>query len=160
MRSAPSYYVDALTEHVVTLTLAEANSIVDAAIAKARQLNVIVSVAVCDEMGHLIALNRMDGAYPEIANRFAIGKAIVSAGTGLPSGEVEGTVDHPPAARVVMQGVSRRSGFGEDCRSSETGKSRVPAALAEDYPMSKRKSAPAPGLPASYADAGGAPASL
>ena len=94
-----------LTEHVVTLTLAEANSIVDAAIAKARQLNVIVSVAVCDEMGHLIALNRMDGAYPEIANRFAIGKAIVSAGTGLPSGEVEGTVDHPPAARVVMQGV-------------------------------------------------------
>ena len=114
----------------------------------------IVSVAVCDEMGHLIALNRMDGAYPEIANRFAIGKAIVSAGTGLPSGEVEGTVDHPPAARVVMQGVSRRSGFGEDCRSSETGKSRVPAALAEDYPMSKRKSAPAPGLPASYADAG------
>src|SRR5262245_35442508 len=77
----------------------------DAAIAKARQLNVIVSVAVCDEMGHLIALNRMDGAYPEIANRFAIGKAIVSAGTGLPSGEVEGTVDHPPAARVVMQGV-------------------------------------------------------
>jgi uncharacterized protein GlcG (DUF336 family) len=47
----------------VTLTLAEANSIVDAAIAKARQLNVNVSVAVCDEQGHLIAFNRMDGTY-------------------------------------------------------------------------------------------------
>ena len=89
----------------MTLTLAEANSIVDAAIAKARQLNVIVSVAVCDEQGHLIALNRMDGAYAEIANRFSIGKAIVSAGTGLPSGEVEGTTHHLPAAGVVGQGA-------------------------------------------------------
>ena len=40
---------------VVTLTLAEAHSIVDAAIAKARQLNVNVSVTVCDERGRLIA---------------------------------------------------------------------------------------------------------
>ena len=90
---------------VVTLTLAEANSIVDAAIAKARQLNVNVSVAVCDEQGHLIALNRMDGAYAEIANRFSIGKAVASAGTGLPSGEIRGTLDHPAAAGVVAQGV-------------------------------------------------------
>jgi glc operon protein GlcG len=89
---------------VVRLTLAEANSIVDAAIAKARQLNVNVSVAVCDDQGHLIALNRMDGAYAEI-NRFSIGKAVVSAGTGLPSGDVEGIVDHPRAAGVVAQGV-------------------------------------------------------
>ena len=32
----------------MTLTLAEANTIVAAAIAKARQLNIIVNVAVCD----------------------------------------------------------------------------------------------------------------
>lgn len=89
----------------MTLTLAEATSIVAAAIAKARQLNVTVSVAVCDEQGHLIALNRMDGAYAEIANRFSIGKAIVSASTGLPSGEVKGTVDHPSAAGVLGQGM-------------------------------------------------------
>jgi hypothetical protein len=44
-----------------------------------------------------------------------------------------------------------------DCRSSETGKSRVPAAWAEHYPTSTRRSARAPGLPASYADAGAAP---
>src|SRR5262249_18373054 len=89
----------------MTLTLTEANAIVDAAIAKARQLNVTVSVAVCDERGHLIALNRMDGAYAEIANRFSIGKAIVSASTGLSSGEVEGTVDHPAGAGVFGQGM-------------------------------------------------------
>ena len=88
----------------MTLTLAEANSIVDVAIAKAPEFNITVSVAVCDELGHLIALNRMDGAYADV-NRFSIGKAVVSAGTGLPSGEVEGIVDHLPAAGVVAQGV-------------------------------------------------------
>ena len=88
----------------MTLTLAEANTIVAAAVAKARQLNVIVSVAVCDTQGHLIAFNRMDRAYAE-GDRFALGKAVVSAGTGLPSGEVEGHVDHPPVAGVVAGGV-------------------------------------------------------
>jgi glc operon protein GlcG len=87
---------------VVTLTLSEANSIVDAAIAKARQLNVKVSVSVCDERGRLIALNRMDGAYAE-ANRFSIGKAIASAGTGLPSGEVKGIIDSQ--AEIVGDGA-------------------------------------------------------
>jgi uncharacterized protein GlcG (DUF336 family) len=47
----------------------------------------------------------MDAAYVEIANRFSIGKAVVSAGTGLPSGDVKGTVHHAPAAGVVGQGV-------------------------------------------------------
>jgi glc operon protein GlcG len=87
---------------VVTLTLAEANSIVDAAIAKARQLNVSVSVTVCDQRGRLIALNRMDGASAE-ANRFSIGKAIASAGTGLPSGEVKGIIDSQ--AEIVGEGA-------------------------------------------------------
>jgi len=87
---------------VVTLTLAEAHSIVDAAIAKARQLNVNVSVAVCDERGRLIALSRMDGAYAE-ANRFSIGKAIASAGTGLPSGEVKGIIDS--RAEILGEGA-------------------------------------------------------
>jgi uncharacterized protein GlcG (DUF336 family) len=78
----------------MTLNLNDANSIVNAAITKARELNVNVSVAVCDKLGRLIAFNRMDEAYVT-ANRFSIGKAVVSAGTGLPSGEVAGIVDHP-----------------------------------------------------------------
>lgn len=88
----------------MTLTLAEANSIVDVAIAKARQLDVKVSVAVCDDQGHLIALNRMDGAYAEV-NRFSIGKAVASAATGLPSGEATGFVDLAAVAIVVGEGV-------------------------------------------------------
>jgi uncharacterized protein GlcG (DUF336 family) len=59
---------------------------------------------VCDNQGHLIAFNRIDRAYAE-GDRFAIGKAVASAGTGLPSGEIESRVDHPPAADVVAQGV-------------------------------------------------------
>jgi uncharacterized protein GlcG (DUF336 family) len=88
----------------IPLSLAEANSIVNAAIAKARELKVNISVAVCDSTGNLIALNRMDGAYGTV-NRFSIGKAVVSAGTGLPSGEITGIVEHPPVATVVAEGM-------------------------------------------------------
>jgi len=97
----------------MTLSLAEANSIVAAAITKARQLNVRVGVAVCDKLGNVIALNRMDGAYAN-ASRYSVGKAVVSAGTGLPSGDVVGIVDHSPVAVVVAQGVPAiriRGGF-------------------------------------------------
>jgi uncharacterized protein GlcG (DUF336 family) len=76
---------------------------VDAAIIKARQLDVTVCVAVCDRLGSLIALNRMDGAY-ETINRYSVGKAVVSAGTGLPSGDVVGIVDHPPVGTAVAEG--------------------------------------------------------
>ena len=88
----------------MSLTLAQANTIVAAAIAKARQLNIIINVAVCENQGHLIAFNRMDRAYAE-GDRFAIGKAVASAGTGQPSGEVVNRIDHPPVAGVVAEGV-------------------------------------------------------
>jgi uncharacterized protein GlcG (DUF336 family) len=88
----------------MSLSLAEANSIVSAAVAKARQLHVNVSVAVCDELGHLIALNRMDGAYATV-NRFSIGKAVVSASTGRPSSEVVAIVNHVPVDTVAGDGV-------------------------------------------------------
>jgi uncharacterized protein GlcG (DUF336 family) len=88
----------------MALTLAEAATIVAAAIAKARQLNIIVSVAVCDNQGHLIAFNRMDGFLAE-GGLFALGKAVASAGTGLPSDEVLSRVDQSPVAGVVAEGV-------------------------------------------------------
>lgn len=43
------------------LTHAGAKKIVDAAVAKARQAGIAISVAVADAGGHLIALERMDG---------------------------------------------------------------------------------------------------
>jgi glc operon protein GlcG len=89
---------------VRNLTLAEANSIVGTAIAKARELNILVSVTVCDNQGHLIALNRMDGAFSE-SGRFSIGKAVASAATGLPSDQIEGMVFHPSAQTTVAEGM-------------------------------------------------------
>src|SRR5262249_36710748 len=49
-------------ESVMALTLAEANAVMQAAIAKAREMNIKISVAVCDAGGRLMAFNRMDGA--------------------------------------------------------------------------------------------------
>jgi uncharacterized protein GlcG (DUF336 family) len=47
-------------------TLSEANRIIEAAITRARELDVNISVAVCDISGQLIALNRMDGAFWDV----------------------------------------------------------------------------------------------
>src|SRR6516225_9491601 len=46
----------------MALTLDEANNIVAGAIAKAQEMNIKISVAVCDAGGRLMAFNRMDGA--------------------------------------------------------------------------------------------------
>ena len=44
------------------MTLEEANRIIDGAIAKAKELNIRVSVAVCDAGGRLVAFQRMNNA--------------------------------------------------------------------------------------------------
>jgi len=43
---------------------------------------------------------------PAEADRLSIGKAVASAGTGLPSGEVEGTVHYTPVGTVIAEGRS------------------------------------------------------
>lgn len=45
----------------MALRLFEATRVIEGAISKARQLDVEVSVAVCNREGHLIAFSRMDG---------------------------------------------------------------------------------------------------
>jgi glc operon protein GlcG len=81
----------------MALTLTEANRMIEAALAKARELNVKISVAVCDIGGNLVALNRMDGAIPASA-MVAQGKAAASAGFGRASGAL-------PADSPVIQAV-------------------------------------------------------
>ena len=44
------------------LTLVEATSVVEGAIAKAEELDIKINVAVCDAGGRLVAFSRMDGA--------------------------------------------------------------------------------------------------
>ena len=46
----------------MALTLAEANKIVQGALDKAKEINIRISVAVCDAGGRLMAFNRMDNA--------------------------------------------------------------------------------------------------
>jgi uncharacterized protein GlcG (DUF336 family) len=62
----------------MSLTLAQANRAIDAALAKARELEANISVTVCDARGHLVAHQRMDGAFSE-APLGSIGKAIGAA---------------------------------------------------------------------------------
>ena len=67
------------------LTLLQAQKIVNRALLRASELNVNVSVAVCDARGRLIAFNQMDGSVDWEADRSSMGKAVAAAITGRPS---------------------------------------------------------------------------
>src|SRR6202051_2895574 len=88
----------------MSLTLEEANRIVTGAVAKARQLNIKVSAAVCDAGGRLIALQRMDNAIWASAYGCQ-GKAVASAGFGRSSGEMAARADQP-----TPRGIAAASG--------------------------------------------------
>src|ERR1051325_11998334 len=88
----------------MSLTLAEANQVVQGAIAKAREMNIKVSVAVCDAGGRLMAFNRMDGAiWGSVYG--AQGKAIASAAFARPSGELQERASTP-----LIQGIAAGEG--------------------------------------------------
>jgi uncharacterized protein GlcG (DUF336 family) len=88
----------------VTLSLRDAETILDAALQAADRLNFTPAVAVCDRLGRLVAFKRLDGAHAE-AGWSAIGKAVASAGTGHASGEINGIVDHAVASVAIAEGV-------------------------------------------------------
>jgi glc operon protein GlcG len=84
----------------MALTLDEANRIIQGAIAKAKEMNIRISTAVCDAGGRLVALNRMDGAIWASAYG-SQGKAIASAAFGRPSGELPERADQPTPRGIV-----------------------------------------------------------
>jgi glc operon protein GlcG len=88
----------------MALTLTEANQVIQAALAKAREMNIRVSVAICDAGGRLIAFNRMDGATWASAYG-SQGKAIASAGFARPSGELAERAGSP-----IIQGIAAAEG--------------------------------------------------
>ena len=92
----------------MALTLAEANRIVQATIAKADELKIKINVAVCDSGGRLLAFNRMDGAI-WAGSYGSQGKAVASAAFGRPSGQVD-------PSRAIIQGYSFRRGWARDPR--------------------------------------------
>ena len=69
------------------LSLDEANRMMQSAINKAKELNINMSIAVCDAGGHLLAFNRTEGCI-WISAAAAQGKARAAAGFGRPSGEI------------------------------------------------------------------------
>jgi len=88
----------------MALTLEEANRIVKAAIDKAREMNIKISVAVCDGGGRLMAFNRMDGAI--WASVYGCqGKAIASVAFGRPSGQLAERAGTP-----IVQGIAAAEG--------------------------------------------------
>src|ERR1041385_3121097 len=88
----------------MALTLSEANQVVHAAVAKARELNIKISVAVCDAGGRLVAFNRMDGAiWASVYG--SQGKAIASVAFGRASGELQERAGSP-----IVQGIAAAEG--------------------------------------------------
>ena len=88
----------------MALTLAEANKIVQGAVDKAKELNIRISVAVCDAGGRLIAFNRMDNAI--WAGVYGSqGKAVASVGFGRASGELAERAGSP-----IIQGIAAAEG--------------------------------------------------
>jgi uncharacterized protein GlcG (DUF336 family) len=67
------------------LTLFKAKKIVNQALMRARELNIRVSVAVCDANGRLIALNQMDESMGWGVDRCSMGTAVAAAISGRPS---------------------------------------------------------------------------
>jgi uncharacterized protein GlcG (DUF336 family) len=67
------------------LTLLKAKKIVNQALIRARELNISVSVAVCDANGRLIALNQMDESMGWGVDRCSMGTAVAAAISGRPS---------------------------------------------------------------------------
>ena len=88
----------------MALTLEDANRIIGGAIAKAKQLNIKVSVAVCDAGGRLVAFQRMDNAIWASAYG-SQGKAVASAAFGRASGEMQARADQP-----TPRGIAAASG--------------------------------------------------
>jgi uncharacterized protein GlcG (DUF336 family) len=94
------------------LSLQEANRIVEGAVAKARELKIRISAAVCDAGGRLIAFQRMDKAI--FASVYGSqGKAIASAAFGRPSSEMAERADQPtPRGGALAEGGHMIMGQG------------------------------------------------
>ncbi|MFE4499805.1 heme-binding protein [Rhodococcus sp. NPDC056743] len=88
----------------MTLNLDQAKLVLEGAISKANELEIRISVSVCDAGGRLVAFQRMDGGHWG-AGYGSQGKAIASAGFARPSGLLSERASAP-----VMQGIAAAEG--------------------------------------------------
>jgi len=81
---------------MIQITLQQAGTIIDAALAKGRELNLLpLTVAVLDPGGHLAAFKREDGS-GILRPQIAIGKAWVSLGMGVSSRKLRDNLSDRP----------------------------------------------------------------
>ncbi len=89
------------------LTSEAAARMVEAAVARARELGVAVNVAVVDRGGHLLAFRRMDGA-PTLSVQVAQRKATSAVAFPLPTHRWYGLLEGNPA---LLQGLPLITGL-------------------------------------------------
>ena len=74
------------------LTSEGAMRLLQAAIAKAKEMNVPQCISVVDTGGHLLAFCRMDGAFTQSIDT-ALMKAMTAASYGVPTGDIAAGID-------------------------------------------------------------------
>jgi len=89
-----------------SLSFSAAQRVIDAGLAKAREVDLSVAIAVVDESGHLKAFARMDGA-GLIATEVAVNKAYTAAATGAPTAAVHEFIGSDPGSLLSMPHVPR-----------------------------------------------------
>ena len=100
----------------MSLTLADANRLANAAMAEASKSGTAISVSICDATGRLVAHQRMDGVFGE-ASLFSFGKAIATVRTGHDSGDFPAAdcgYIQSPAGEVIAEGapvIQRKGGL-------------------------------------------------
>ncbi|HET8607906.1 MAG TPA: heme-binding protein [Gaiellaceae bacterium] len=85
--------------------LAEARQILARARAKAEEIGVPMAIAVVDAGGHLVALERMDGA-PFAAPEIAWGKAWTAAAWGKPSSALADSIGVAPGFSAAISAAT------------------------------------------------------
>lgn len=102
-----------------SLTYARARDILDAGIAKAREIGQPMNIAVVDAGGHLVAFGRMDGAIKasiDISTRKAVTSVLMNAPTAAlmqiaqPGGELYGLEQLAGGLVLFGGGIPLRSG--------------------------------------------------
>lgn len=87
----------------MALSYEQASAVVDACMAKARELGIAVSVCVMDEQAQPVLVARMTGARRGTTSWAALGKTMVAAVWGAPSEEISQRV--PEQAREHAQAM-------------------------------------------------------
>lgn len=89
-----------------TLSYGDAKLVLEAALARANELQVPSSVAVLDAGREVVAFARQDGC-PIISGEVALGKAFTSGSTHQPSGDMKTNTEPGGPFWGVQHGVSR-----------------------------------------------------